>query len=64
MEINKFIIITTQRTVSTYLRLCLNNYPKIISYGEISMPEFSKKKNSQIIFYKNQLNINYIKMIS
>jgi LPS sulfotransferase NodH len=44
MEANKFIILTTQRTGSTYLRLWLNNHPEIIVHGEILMPE-SRKKN-------------------
>jgi len=64
MEANKFIILTTQRTGSTYLRLWLNNHPEIESHGEILMPEsrnkigFPSSISKKTIKY--QLYTNYI----
>ena len=37
---NKFIILTTQRTGSTYLRIWLNKHPNIRSHGEIFLNHY------------------------
>ncbi len=57
----KFVILTTQRTGSTYIRLWLNNHPNVRCHGEIFLKNYNamdgfnyfsnKKINNQFLHY-------------